>query len=272
MFCESKGHWDQECKKVTEVTERKEKLRMAHRFLCLNHGHNAKVCSRRGRALCTKCKGAHHRSICNDAGTAIKPTRETTPTTIGKIHPASPNFTYLQTARIWVTGPTGLSKLTCCVLDGGSQASFIAKTLIDDLKLEVVDRRDLVVSAFESKSSESSPRRIAKSVWNNTTIPYHCFRMYAFCPHPTTPYDITMMAQTRKIQLADPSDEERDLPIEVLIGGDYYWKIVKDASTIRLSSTLVLIPTKFGWILTGNRMGITANQIMVNRITLDHFR
>jgi len=79
-----------------------------------------------------------------------------------------------------------------------------------------------------------------------------------------------MMAQTRKIQLADPSDEERDLPIEVLIRGDYYWKIVKDASTIHLSSTLVLIPTKFGWILTGNRMGITANQIMVNRITLDH--
>jgi len=152
---------------------------------------------------------------------------------------------------------------------------LIAKTLIDDLKLEVVDRRDLVVSAFELKSSESSPRRIArlyaKSAWNNTTIPITDFeRFHAFCPHTTAPYEITMMAQTRKIQLADPSNEERDLPIEVLIGGDYYWKIVNDASTIRLSSTLVLIPTKFGWILTGNRTGITANQIMVNRITLDH--
>jgi len=165
---------------------------MAHRFLCLNHGHNAKVCSRRGRALCTKCKGAHHRSICNNAGTATKPTRETTPTAVGKIHTASPNFTFLQTARIWVTGPTGLSKLTRCVLDGGSQASFIAKTLIDDLKLEVVDRRDLVVSAFESKSSESSPRRIArlhaKSAWNNTTIPITAFECFhAFCSHPTAP-------------------------------------------------------------------------------------
>jgi hypothetical protein len=29
-----------------------------------------------------------------------------------------------------------------------------------------------------------------------------------------------MMAHTRKIQLADPSEGERDLPIEVLIGGD----------------------------------------------------
>jgi hypothetical protein len=78
------------------------------------------------------------------------------------------------------------------------------------------------------------------------------------------------MAQTRKIQLADPTEGERDLPIEILIGGDYYWRIVKDASTIRLSSSLVLLPKKFGWILTGNRTGITANQMMVNHVTLEH--
>ena len=59
---------------------------------------------------------------------------------MGKIEVASPGFTYLQRARIWVMGLTGLRKLTCCVLDAGSQSSFVAKTLIDDLKLEVVDR------------------------------------------------------------------------------------------------------------------------------------
>jgi hypothetical protein len=150
VFCESQRHWAQECKKVTEVSERREKLRSAYRcFLCLNRSHNAKVCSRRGRALCSKCKGAHHRSIRNTAGTAAKPTRKT-PTAVCKIDIASPDFTYLQTARIWVTGPTGVSKLTRCVLDGGSQSSFIANTLIDTLKLQVVDRRDVVVSAFES--------------------------------------------------------------------------------------------------------------------------
>jgi hypothetical protein len=79
------------------------------------------------------------------------------------------------------------------------------------------------------------------------------------------------MAQDRKIQLADPRAGELDLPIEVLIGGDCYWRIVKDASTIRLSSSLVLLPMKFGSILTGNRTGITANQIMANNITLEHF-
>jgi hypothetical protein len=57
-------------------------------------------------------------------------------------------------------GPTGLSKLTHCVLDGSSQSSFIAKALIDKLKLEVVDCQDLVVSAFESQASDSGPHKV----------------------------------------------------------------------------------------------------------------
>ena len=97
-------------------------------LLCLNRGHNASVCSRRSRALCTRCKRVHHRSISNDTGTATPHTRETTPTTVGKIDVASPNFTYFQTARIWVMRLTGLSKFTRCVLDVGSQSNLIPKT------------------------------------------------------------------------------------------------------------------------------------------------
>jgi len=276
VFCESKGHWAQECKKVMEVSECREKLKSAQCcFLRLNRGHNARVCCKRGRALCTRCKGAHHRAIWNEAGAATTRTREIAPTSVGKIDVASPGFTFLQTACVWVVRPTGLSKLTRCVLDGGSQSSFIAKTLIDDLKLEVVDHRDFVVSAFESLSSDSGPCRVArfcaKSIWKNITVPITAFEStHALCPHPTVPHDISIMAQTRKIQLADPREGERDLPSDVLIGGDYYWRIVQDASTIRLSLSLVLLPTKFGWILTRNRMGITANEIMVNHITLEH--
>jgi len=108
-------------------------------------------------------------------------------------------------------------------------------------------------------------------MWKNITLPITAFEStHALCPHPTIPHDITIMAQTRKIQLADLREGERDRPIEILIGGDHYWRTVKDASTIRLMSTLVLLPTKFGWILTRNRMGITVNEIMVNHITLEN--
>jgi hypothetical protein len=111
----------------------------------------------------------------------------------------------------------------------------------------------------------------AKGTWKNTTVPITAFEStHAFCPHPTVPHDTTIMAQTHKIQLTDTREGERDLPIEVLKGGDYYWRIVKGTSTIHLSSSLVLLPMKFGWILTGNWTGITANQMKVNHLTLDH--
>jgi len=68
---------------------------------------------------------------------------------VGRVDNSSPDFTYLQTVRVWVTGPTGLSTLTRCVLDGGSQCSFIARSVIDDLQIEVIDQRDLSVTAFK---------------------------------------------------------------------------------------------------------------------------
>jgi len=56
-------------------------------------------------------QGAHHGSTCNDAGTT---TTETAPITVDNIHVAPSKFTYLQTARVRVVGPTGLNKLTRC--------------------------------------------------------------------------------------------------------------------------------------------------------------
>jgi hypothetical protein len=68
---------------------------------------------------------------------------------VGKIDACTPAFTYVQMAQVWITGPTGLSRLTRCVLDGGSQSSFITDNLIEDLKLRIIEQRELNVSAFE---------------------------------------------------------------------------------------------------------------------------
>jgi hypothetical protein len=87
-----------------------------------------------------------------DPETTTRQTSTPTSASVGTVDAASPGFTYLQTARVWVTGPTGLSKLTRCVLDGRSQCSFVAKSIIDDLGLKVIDHRDLLVTAFETGS------------------------------------------------------------------------------------------------------------------------
>jgi hypothetical protein len=122
-------------------------------------------------------------------------TKEAAPKTVGKINVASADFTYLQTVRIWIIGPTNHRMFTRCVPDGGSQSSFVAKSL--------VDCRDLLESAFESRPSELGPRRVArfcaKSSRNNTIVPITAFgSALAFCPYPTARH-ITTVAQIRKM-------------------------------------------------------------------------
>jgi hypothetical protein len=267
VFCEAKGHWAQDCKRVTTVTERHEKLKSTHRsFLCLNRGHNAGACNRRGKVMCTKCRGAHHRSICTEADTNAQPLNPP-PTTVGKIDVAPSNFTYLQTARVEVTGPNGVSKTTRCVLDGGSQSSFVSKSLIDALKLDVVGRRDLAISAFESSPVTCSPRRLVrmelKSIWSGFSISITAYESaYEFLPQPSVPLTVAARATASELQLADPRGNE-DLPIEILIGGDYYWTIVKDSPLRHLSPSTVLLPSSFGWIMSERRTGISTNVISV---------
>ena len=61
VFCENRGHWAQDCRSVSDVDTRIAKLKAANRcFLCLNRGHNSQNCGRKGRALCTQCRGSHH--------------------------------------------------------------------------------------------------------------------------------------------------------------------------------------------------------------------
>jgi hypothetical protein len=117
----------------------------------------------------------------------------------------------------------------------------------------------------------SNPRRLVlldlRGIWTNSTTSITAFESaHAFSHHPTAPHDVNLLARTRKMQLTD----HYDLPIEILIGADHYWNIIKNATPVRLSRSLVLIPSKLGWILSGNRSEITISTVVVNFIDSHH--
>jgi hypothetical protein len=73
---------------------------------------------------------------------------------------------------------------------------------------------------------------------------------------PAVSQDVKTLAYAHRLQLADPkTHSQEDIPVEILIGGDHYWKVVKDSPPIRISTLAVLVPTTFGWILSGNSSG-----------------
>jgi hypothetical protein len=78
-----------------------------------------------------------------------------------------------------------------------------------------------------------------------------------------------MATRTPKLQFADPAEQE-DLPIEILVGSDHYWKLVKDSPPRRISPSVVLLPSNLGWILSGNWSGISANVAAVKLFRLEN--
>ena len=224
---------------------------------------------------CAKCRRPHHQSLCDEGGNPANPAGLSSITAVGKIDACTPAFTYLQTAQVRITGPTGRSRLTRCVLDGGSHSSFISDTLIEDLKLRITEHRELNVSAFEPQPALSSQRRLLRfkltGAWSNCTIPISAYESaHTPSPQSAVPKEVGALARGRRMRLADPkTDSLEDLPVEVLIGGDSYWKIVEDSPPIRLSESLVLIPSIFSWILSGNRSGARVNSTTVNFVLAD---
>ena len=198
-FCEARRHWAQDCQQITETKERIEKIKATNRcYLCLNRWHMARHCAKKGKAMCILCKGPHHISICNADRTNDKPVPSTNFMSVSKIDFALPNFTYLQTASVRIVGPSGLSNLTHCVLDSGSQGNFLSATIVDALKLYVIDQRNLAVSAFESSSVTSSSRRLVRldlrEIWTNSSTIFTAFESaYEFLHQTTVPQDINMV-------------------------------------------------------------------------------
>jgi hypothetical protein len=144
---------------------------VARSFLCLNCSHSLKNCS---KTHCSKCKRTHYDSIYS-AGQLIF-------TSVHQIYAKSYNFPYLHTARVWIIGPTVLSKLTPYLLDAGSRFSFIRTSLVDDIQLEVLDERGVITTNFESTTPTPNSRRFVRFAFQ---------RIWAKTNPSTTTFDST---------------------------------------------------------------------------------
>jgi len=67
----------------------------------------------------------HHQFLCDEGINTTRVVVQNNTTAVGKVDVGTTAFTNLQTARVRITGTTGLSMITRCVLDGGNQSSVI---------------------------------------------------------------------------------------------------------------------------------------------------
>jgi hypothetical protein len=106
-------------------------------------------------------------------------------------------------------------------------------------------------------------------MWGKTTVTTTAFEnAHTYSPHPTIPNDVSALHCTRNLRLVDPNDDFPDPPIEVSVGGEHYWRLIKDNHPLCISPSLVRLPFIFGMILSGNRLDVSVNHIAINNIEL----
>ena len=74
-----------------------------------------------------------------------------------------------------------------------------------------------------------------------------------------------------QLQLADSSDSEARMEVDILIGSDYYWELTT-GRTRRGKSGPVAIYTKLGWVLSGPVHSPEINQASVTLISTHTLR
>ena len=85
VFCESHGHWAQDCKRVGDIGERIDKLKRANCcLLCLNRSHNSSNCRKKGKVQCAKCRKLHPQSLCDEGSNPTNPAAPSGITSVGK--------------------------------------------------------------------------------------------------------------------------------------------------------------------------------------------
>ena len=275
------GHQPEQCKKVTNVGNRKRLLAKYGRcFNCTERGHRARDC--KISASCKNCKGFHHASLCEAKPQATS--GESGPQPIVPAPVNSPSSMLvgtesriaLQTAQALIKGSRqGRVRV---LFDSGSHRSFVTTKAASNCELQIVRKEWLSISTFGQRSMDSGLREVARF----DVMPLHGGKV-----QPIEAYvvpDISHISNEhvevvkndfphlRDLWFSDVCQSKDELEIDVLIGADYLWEFQKGTTIRGRPEEPVAVHTELGWVLSGplKRQDVDSRQeVSVNFIGQD---
>lgn len=265
LYANSASHRSELCTDNT-LNLRKEKLKkMGRCFICLGQRHMAKFCKTNG-VSCGVCGRRHHPTMCDkgEPSETQSSAEETTEAVISSVAPhtvktstTKQNTVLLQTVTALAEGTKGKKEVRC-LMDGGSQRSFILEKQAKALGLPVVKKETLKLHTFGSDTPVTMERNVVKLTLQNICDKTKTLVIEAVeTPQVSSAImqvpgeQIKQQLERRGLASADVSGStDLELELSVLIGADFYWKMVS-GRVERLSDSLVAIETMFGWTVQG---------------------
>ena len=288
-FCTGE-HYSDQCSQIKDLDldKRKEKVKkMGLCFICLKSNHLSRSCT--SGKNCGWCKGKHHRVLCMrnfNNKSAVKNTFKLSTYegnsiqdlgrggSVRNLDANAPVFeplddmgtmaycnakasnvhTVMQTVHTELKG-----RRVAILFDSGSDRSFISKDLAKSLKLPVVRQESVSFACFgePNKLRRNEPRKIRKLAGNWPEL--ELIEIECICaPMFRAKIPDEHAASFGDIQFGENYGEGRKITIDILIGLDYYWALMKQ-DMIRSPVGLVAQLTSFGWMLSGSWPSKTEN-------------
>ncbi|XP_055906898.1 uncharacterized protein LOC129942111 [Eupeodes corollae] len=278
FFCKSVQHSTKECSSSHTVAEKKHMLKEDGRcFRCTMKGHTARFCKARG-LYCKKCKNKHPSSLCNSEKASsvsevelkskensksvamLNPTINLSVPDISISRQNTKSYVFLQTARSLLAANSSLSArnnlFVRLIIDGGSQRTYVKEAVVNKLNLPIEGFVNLSIIPFgQDKISCANKMKIVKIVLKSQFGERSVEVMAVVVPEICL--DVLVAPESKSPQLdgfclADSNlcEREQEDGLSVLVGADYYWKVVTGRYK-RITSLLTAVDTIFGWTLQG---------------------
>ena len=306
LFCRG-CHFNDMCDKYTTLAGRKQVLNQQRRcFICLKVSHVSKDCPSSQKKSCCYCgkKGSHNRCLCpqkftrqvtesfvttessDDAIDATATHTESVRETDNSVNIVDSNTTpmllasgekvLLQIATVPIQKMDGSVTVTARVLlDSASQRTFMTDRLAKQLKLipehkellsvstfgaEKASNIDTYVVHFRVKTKDGSHMLMFANVLNQITGNIK--------RGPLHQKDMEFLQLIPQNKMADPiPNTVETTAIDLLVGSDYFWDVV-GGDKIMLPSGIFMLPSKFGYIITGRYPGNDLDNQNKNASTL----
>ena len=264
---------------MLDVNARKQILKgSGHCFNRLREGHVGHTCH--SSSNCQQCQGTHHTSICENRFQSNRSTNEV-PSLVQssvpdgtRLNPDAPLYTPdVTTSTLWSDqGKTILLQMAHGVvqnpqnpwkfiefrllMDSGSQKSYLTDRAKKLLEFEPAAEQLLSTATFGSEREKTNICPVVDVRICLKGYPPMSLSLYVvptIC-EPMVCQPISACAQQSKafsgLDLADHSDGEDSLQVDMLIGSDYYWYLVT-VSVCKIESGPTAVHTKLGWVLSG---------------------
>ena len=253
-------------------------------FTCLSNDHWASECKVQLKP-CIYCSGRHYHQLCLKRTRGV-PQFQRGNSGANKSTPSSRNegardgvktmvvsaqhkscTSVLSTIKLPLIG-RGKRKVECrAFLDQGSQVSFIRRSVLEGVRYEKLGSETLRLRTYHQVESDNVYDLVRVHFpYKGLIVPIECF-VDEVLPEGTVYKGLdkhVFKFKRQGLMLADDYLDPR--PFDLLIGLDNYYKLVHPG--FRHQGDLVLIPTKFGYALSGKYSNHPAQVSSVQIVTV----